>query len=109
MPLIDPTKPRGPSTKSFYGACVDPFGENRIASFGDNQLSLWDVRNFEKQIAHYDVQKPITQIEWSPTRYGLIAGTLRDTAEFKLFDVQHAHVSREDHEPVILERCFNGM
>jgi WD repeat-containing protein mio len=102
------TKPLGPATKAVYGTCMDPFGEHRVASYHDNMLNIWDMRNFEKPIASHESHKPISQIQWSPTRYGLLGMSLKESADLHLLDVQHAHATRDEYEPVLLERSFNG-
>ncbi|XP_055353285.1 GATOR complex protein MIOS-like [Paramacrobiotus metropolitanus] len=101
-------QPRGNTAKQVYGACSDPFGEYRLASFQDNQIAIWDLRNFDKFVVCQDVHKPVAQIAWSPTRYGLLGFTLRDTPDFRLFDVQYSHShTQEDYEPFLLERTVS--
>ncbi|OQV17689.1 WD repeat-containing protein mio [Hypsibius exemplaris] len=103
------SKPRGPSTKAVYGVCGDPFNEHRVASFSDNILHVWDMRSFDKPIAtHESSHKAISQIQWSPTRYGLLGAVTKDSPDFRLLDLQHTHVMRDDHDPVLLERSFNA-
>ena len=108
FPADSSSKPRGPTTKAVFGACVDPFSEYRIASYYDDILNIWDLRSLEKPIANHESRKTISQIQWSPTRYGLLALTFKDSADFRLLDVQHAHVNRDEYDPVLLERTFNG-
>lgn len=59
-------------------------------------------------MVNHEMPKVINQIRWSPTRYGMLALTVRDSSEFRLLDVQNAHMSHEEYEPVIQERTING-
>ena len=55
-------------TRAVFGACVDPFMEYRIASFIDDQVVIWDLRNFEKPIVTLTQNQKVSRLEWSPTR-----------------------------------------
>lgn len=55
-------------TKAIYGVCVDPHNDKHLASFNENQVCLWDTRNFEKPILTLTHSKPVIKIGWCPTR-----------------------------------------
>jgi hypothetical protein len=56
------------STKAVYGLAVDPHKEQNLASFMENQVAVWDTRNFEKPIVTLSQPKPISKLLWCPTR-----------------------------------------
>ncbi|CAG7836336.1 unnamed protein product [Allacma fusca] len=90
------------STKAIYGICVD--GSNRVASYADNQVFVWDIRNFEKPFVCINHAKPIVKIGWSPTRSGLLACLEKESSFITLHDVHHATLSTEEGDPTVLER-----
>jgi len=57
-------------TKAVYGLVVDPQNDHQLASFVENQISVWDTRNFEKPVLTLTQSKPVTKVLWCPTRYG---------------------------------------
>lgn len=56
-------------TKAVYGICTDPHDDRHLASFVDNQIAVWDTRNFEKPIMTLGHTKPLLKISWCPTKY----------------------------------------
>jgi WD repeat-containing protein mio len=56
------------STKSVYGLAVDPHNDKNIASCYENQITIWDVRNFEKPVVTVTQSKSISKLTWCPTR-----------------------------------------
>ncbi|CAG2055807.1 unnamed protein product [Timema podura] len=55
-------------TKAVYGLVVDPHSDYQIASFFENQIAIWDTRNFEKPILTLTQSKHVTKVLWCPTR-----------------------------------------
>ncbi len=41
------------TTKAVFGITIDPLGENRLASFFEGVVTIWDSRNFDKPISFY--------------------------------------------------------
>ncbi|CAH0555566.1 unnamed protein product [Brassicogethes aeneus] len=91
-------------TKAVYGVCLNPRDDRQIASFFDNQISVWDTRNFEKPVLVITPLKPIVKIAWCPTKINMVAAVQKESSVVNLYDIQQTTVSNEDVEPVILER-----
>ncbi|KAJ8313969.1 hypothetical protein KUTeg_008530 [Tegillarca granosa] len=103
--LRDTTRPHLiAQTKNVFGLCTDPRNEFRLASFHENQVSVWDVRNFEKPILTLPETRPVMKINWCPTRMGFLAVLCKETSVIKLYDIRHANIGLEDLEPAIIER-----
>ncbi|KAF5296730.1 hypothetical protein FQR65_LT10166 [Abscondita terminalis] len=93
-------------TKAVYGVCVDPHNDKHLASFIDNQVCMWDTRNFEKPIVTLPHNKQVIKIGWCPTRHNLLASLQRDSSVIHLYDIQHTVVGNEEVEPSVLERVI---
>ncbi|CAB4000334.1 WD repeat-containing mio-like, partial [Paramuricea clavata] len=98
------------NTKAVYGVCVDPNFEHRVASFfeGDQGAVLvWDVRHFEKPLLALP-GKHVIQIEWNPTRSGLLASLRKDEKVVHLHDIQYGSPAygnaSHEAEPTSFER-----
>ncbi|XP_076824645.1 GATOR2 complex protein MIOS-like isoform X2 [Clavelina lepadiformis] len=59
--------------KATSGICIDPCCDSRIASFGENSVSIWDLRKFVKPVVNIPVNNNIRKVEWSPHRGGMLA------------------------------------
>ena len=54
----DPSKfAKTTATKAVFGVCVDPQHEEKVASFVENQVSVWDLRWFDKPLHTLPLQK----------------------------------------------------
>lgn len=93
-------------TKAVYGVSVDPLCEHRLASYSENSLAIWDVRNFEKPILTLNEPRTTVKLAWCPTRYNLLAAVAKDSNVLKVYDVQHTSISSDDVEPIVFERCL---
>ncbi|XP_038624378.1 GATOR complex protein MIOS isoform X3 [Tachyglossus aculeatus] len=93
-------------TKAVQGVVVDPHFHDRVASFYEGQVAIWDLRKFEKPVLTLPEQaKPLTKVAWCPTRTGLLATLTRDSNVVRLYDMQHAPTPLGDEtEPTIIER-----
>ncbi|KAM4704774.1 GATOR2 complex protein MIOS isoform 2-T2 [Rhinophrynus dorsalis] len=94
------------NTKAVQGVTVDPHFQDRVASFFEGQVAIWDLRKFEKPVLTLTEQpKPLTKVAWCPTRTGLLATLTRDSNIIKLYDMQHTPTPIGDEtEPTIIER-----
>lgn len=94
------------NTKAVQGVTVDPHFHDRVASFFEGQVAIWDLRKFEKPVLTLTEQvKPLTKIAWCPTRTGLLATLTRDSNIIRLYDMQHTPTPIGDEtEPTIIER-----
>lgn len=55
-------------TKAVLGCTIDPNNDKLLASFFDNQICVWDLRNFDKPVLTSSQNKVIQKIAWCPTR-----------------------------------------
>ncbi|KAG1694135.1 GATOR complex protein MIOS [Nymphon striatum] len=92
------------STKAVYGVCVDPYFEHRLASYVDNQVVIWDIRNFEKSILTLTDSRQISKLSWCPTRCNLLSSLAKDSSVVNLYDIQSLHNNQEETEPAVIER-----
>lgn len=92
------------STKAVYGVAVENHNEQLLASFFENQICVWDVRNFEKPISTITRLKTVSKILWCPTRHNLLGSLQRDSNIIMLHDLQMATIGNEEVEPTLLER-----
>ncbi|XP_041102180.1 GATOR complex protein MIOS [Polyodon spathula] len=94
------------NTKAIQGVTVDPHFHDRVASFFEGQVAIWDLRKFEKPVLTLTEQpKPLTKVAWCPTRTGLLATLTRDNNIIRLYDMQHTPTPIGDEtEPTIIER-----
>ncbi|EGC39299.1 hypothetical protein DICPUDRAFT_147940 [Dictyostelium purpureum] len=76
--------------KSVNGVCVDPFDCNRIATMSeDSHIKIWDLRNIDEPVMIVNSNcKSIQQIEWCPTRSGVLASVGKDKTSVKLWDIK---------------------
>ncbi|XP_069700640.1 GATOR2 complex protein MIOS [Periplaneta americana] len=94
-------------TKAVYGLVVDPNNDHQLASFVENQISVWDTRNFEKPVLTLSQSRPVTKVLWCPTRHNLLGSLLRDSAVIHLHDIQHTVCANDEVEPSVLERSVH--
>ncbi|CAL8337121.1 unnamed protein product [Gadus morhua 'NCC'] len=94
------------NTKAIQGVTVDPHFHDRVASFFEGQVAIWDLRKFEKPVLTLTEQpKPLTKVAWCPTRTGLLATLTRDSNVIRLYDMQHTPTPIGDEtEPTVIER-----
>lgn len=105
--LRDSSKPQNfTATKAVYGICVDPFFEHRLASYFENFVMLWDIRNFEKPVATLHEAKQILKLNFCPTRVNVLAALPKDTSSLKLYEIQQASLGNDEVEPAIVERSI---
>jgi len=91
-------------TRATNGLIVDPSFEYRLAGHADNQVMIWDTRNFEKPVVSLDVSRPVAKLAWCPTRPGLLANAGRDSGCVQLHDIMAWAVGQEDGEPSVTDR-----
>lgn len=92
-------------TKAVYGVAVDPHNDYQLASYYENQVSVWDTRNFEKPVLTVSQGKSVTKVLWCPTRRSLLGSLVRDSPGIYLHDIRHTVMSNDEVEPSVLERC----
>ncbi|KAI9317907.1 WD40-repeat-containing domain protein [Dichotomocladium elegans] len=76
------------ATKAVYGAAVDPFNPNRLASYTEEGVvKLWDLRKKTDPISFFH---SLSRIAFSPSRPGLLASLSRDAFSINLWDIQES-------------------
>lgn len=73
------------NTRAVHGVSIAPNGR-LLASFIDNVISLWDVRNIEKPISTHPTEKNINDLSWCATRSSTLATLQRDSPYVHLLD-----------------------
>ncbi|BES96654.1 missing oocyte, meiosis regulator, homolog (Drosophila) [Nesidiocoris tenuis] len=97
--LRDPSKAACSSqTKAVYGVTAAPYSNFMLASYLESQVSIWDIRAFEKPVLTLLQSKPITKILWCPTRNNLLGSLQRDTKSIYLHYIQQ--MEELDHSVV---------
>ncbi|RZC42359.1 WD repeat-containing protein mio-B [Asbolus verrucosus] len=91
-------------TKAVFGVCMDPNDDRHLASFFENNIYVWDTRNFEKPILTLHHNKPVMKLAWCPTKYNLLGALQKESSVINLYDIQHTVIGNEEVEPSVLER-----
>lgn len=76
-------------SKGVHGVCFNPLQKERLATFSeDGFIKLWDIRNFQDSVFAFNSNsKALTQIEWCPTRSGLLASISKEEKCIKFWDI----------------------
>ncbi|XP_046334805.1 GATOR complex protein MIOS-like [Haliotis rufescens] len=90
--------------KGVLGLCVDPLSDKQLASFGENQVSVWDLRSFEKPVLTLPENKSVVKISWCPTRSGMLSVLCKDNNVVQLYDIRHSVFGADVMEPALVER-----
>lgn len=76
-------------SKAVLGVLFDPFAEQRFATFSDSTdgvVKLWDLRMLTDPVFALNTgSKALHQVEWSPTRPGVLATLSKDELGLKLW------------------------
>ncbi|XP_059619271.1 GATOR complex protein MIOS [Phlebotomus argentipes] len=91
------------STRAIHGLCLAP-GGRYLASYIDNNLTLWDVRNIEKSLSQRQTQKNINHVIWCPTRSSVLSILQRDSPFVHLLDLHWSGGSDMEGEPYTMKR-----
>eukprot|EP01137_Pigoraptor_chileana_P029757 Opistho-2@15358 len=78
------------TTKAVFGACIDPFNGNRLASFSTTEgiVKVWDVRRMSDPILSLTTDpKQIAHISWCPSRAGLLAALCKDSLAVDVWSI----------------------
>lgn len=74
------------STRSVYGLSMSPNGRY-LASYIDNVVHVWDIRNMDKAVAHPQMQRHVNSLSWCPTRTSVLTTLQRDSPYVHLLDL----------------------
>ncbi len=67
---------------------MDPKLDQRVASFYDNQIMIWDTRSFDKPIVTQEQLLKVTKIEWCRSRQGLLGSAAENSTNLTIHDIQ---------------------
>lgn len=87
------------SSKAVYGLCQDPLLDKRLATFFENQVHIWDTRNFTKPATILTEIQNVVKIGWCPTRCGLIATLSNGVSagrSISVYDMKYATATGSD-------------
>ena len=76
----------------------------RVASYNDNQVVIWDTRNFEKPIVTLAQRSKVLKLAWSATRSGLLCSAEESGQFLNIHDIQSWAYLSEEGEPAVTER-----
>lgn len=86
------------NTRAVHGLCVAPNGRY-LASYIDNQVTLWDIRNIEKPVSVYQLEKNVNSLSWCSTRQSTLATLQRDSPYVQLLDFHCPSAATSTSEP----------
>ncbi|RUS87799.1 hypothetical protein EGW08_004464 [Elysia chlorotica] len=103
--LRDINKPRLETHhKCVAGICFEPLDRNRIASYMDSHIAIWDLRSFDRPINTITENKSVAKMTWCPTKVGVLSILCKDSPTVKLHDIRHAIYGADDVEQASVER-----
>jgi hypothetical protein len=76
------------ATRGVHGVRVDPTMDERIASFYENTVMLWDTRMFDRPLATLAQRRRITALQWNPQRSGQLCSAVANSPHLTIYDVQ---------------------
>lgn len=74
------------NTRSVYGLSMAPNGRY-LASYIDNVLNVWDLRNMEKSLAQVQMQRNVNWLNWCPSRGSVLTTLQRDSPYVHMLDL----------------------
>ncbi|KAG4079310.1 hypothetical protein HA402_008002 [Bradysia odoriphaga] len=89
------------NTRAVHGVSLASNG-TYLASYIDNIVTLWDIRNIDKSISVYQTEKNINSLSWCATRSSTLSIIQRDSPYVHLYDL-HSPVET-NVEPRIIKR-----
>lgn len=103
--LRDINKPRLEAHhKCVAGICFEPLDSNKIASYMDSHIAIWDLRSFDRPINTITESKSVVKMTWCPTKVGVLSILCKDSPTVKLHDIRHALYGADDVEQASVER-----
>lgn len=90
------------TTKSVHGLTIDPFNDNRLCSYYDNQIMLWDLRHSDKPLLIVNDQKPVTKVQWDPIRRNVISSLCKDSSTVRVYHLQQIVAGEETEVRLVI-------
>ncbi|XP_065666552.1 GATOR2 complex protein MIOS-B isoform X2 [Hydra vulgaris] len=100
------------TTKAINGISVDKNNCNRIASFAEGAVLVWDIRNSEKPLVTINQSKSVSKIQWCPSRAHMLTVLQKDSSVVKCYDLQYLSGNKllnmdEETESIFYERTIH--
>lgn len=89
------------TTKGVHGLVADPLFEHQLASFVEEQIYIWDLRNFDKPVLSIKEVRTVGKLEWNPNRKGVLMSLPKDSSAIKLYQLEHVANEMEYTERLI--------
>lgn len=80
------------NTRAVHGTSIAPNGR-LLATYVDNMVNLWDIRNIEKPISTHQTEKIISDLSWCATRSATLSTLQRDSPFIHLLDFHCSSVA----------------
>lgn len=77
-----------------------------LVSYIDNSVNIWDIRQIEKPVSQFNMQKSISNIAWNPTRNNVLTTIHRDSPLMNLIDIHWSGVDN-DMDPYFVKRVVS--
>lgn len=92
------------STRSVYGLSMSPNGRF-LASYIDNVVHVWDIRNMDKAVAHPQLQRHVNSLSWCPTRATVLTTLQRDSPLVSTLSSDYSATKLSPSYDFIIRRC----
>ncbi|KAH9520253.1 hypothetical protein Btru_060372 [Bulinus truncatus] len=103
--LRDTNKPKSSvQHRCVAGICIEHIENGKLASFHENQVAIWDLRNFDRPINTITENKHVAKISWCPSKNGLLSVLTKESSHVKLYDIQHSVFGSDELEQISAER-----
>eukprot|EP01129_Flabellula_baltica_P002245 TRINITY_DN12077_c0_g1_i1.p1 TRINITY_DN12077_c0_g1~~TRINITY_DN12077_c0_g1_i1.p1 ORF type:complete len:833 (+),score=124.05 TRINITY_DN12077_c0_g1_i1:84-2582(+) len=88
--------------KNVYGLKFDPFDPNLVATFSTQKVKVWDTRKLTDPVFSFNTEfQQLQNIEWCPTRKGLLATHGDHTNEIKVWDLNSIQLRNTATETIM--------
>ncbi|XP_055877328.1 GATOR complex protein MIOS-A-like [Biomphalaria glabrata] len=86
------------------GICIEPTQKQRIASFHENHIAIWDLRSFDRPINTITESKNVVKLSWCPIKNGILSVLTKESPFVKLHDIRHSVFGSDELEQASVER-----
>lgn len=78
-----------------------------LASFIDNLVNIWDIRNIDKPVMTHQMEKNVNCVSWCSTRQSTLAILQRDSPHIQLLDLHSSSNDAIICEPFSVKRIIS--
>lgn len=94
------------STRAVHGLGISTNGR-LLASFIDNLVNIWDIRNIDKPVMTHQMEKNVNSVSWCSTRQSTLAILQRDSPHIQLLDLHSPSNDATICEPFSVKRIIS--